>query len=55
MEVHIFHFQKTLYGKEITVEFVKKIRNEKVFTSKEKLIVQLKRDEIKTRAILKVS
>ncbi len=55
IEIHIFDFQKNLYGKEIIIEFVKKIRNEKVFASKEKLIAQLKRDEIKTRAILKVT
>ena len=55
VEVHIFDFQKTLYGKEITVEFVKKIRNEKVFDLSEQLIAQLKRDEIKSRVILKTS
>lgn len=53
VEVHLFDFQKTLYGREITVEFIKKIRNERVFIFKEKLIAQLKRDEIKSRAILK--
>jgi len=55
VEVHIFDFKRTLYGKEVTVEFVKKIRNEKEFAKKEKLIAQLKRDEIKSRAILKAS
>ena len=55
VEVHIFDFKRSLYGKEITVEFVKKIRNEKVFKISEQLIAQLKRDEIKTRAILKAS
>ena len=55
VEVHIFDFRKTLYGKEITVEFVKKIRNEKVFDLSEQLIAQLKRDEIRSRAILKAS
>lgn len=54
VEVHIFNFQKTIYGKEIIVEFIKKIRNEKVFALKEKLIAQLKRDETKSRAILKI-
>jgi len=52
IEVHIFNFNKTLYSKEITVEFVKRIRNERTFPSKEKLIAQLKRDEIKSRSIL---
>ena len=53
IEVHIFNFAKTLYAKDIFVEFVKKIRNEKKFNSKEKLIAQLKRDEVKSRAILR--
>jgi riboflavin kinase/FMN adenylyltransferase len=52
IEAHIFDFHKTLYSQEIIIEFVQKIRNEKIFHSKEKLIAQLKRDEIKSRAIL---
>jgi len=55
IEVHIFHFKRSLYSKEITVEFIKKIRNEKKFPSKEKLIEQLKRDQIKTKSILRIS
>jgi len=55
IEVHIFDFKKTLYGKEIVVEFIKRIRKEKTFVSEEKLIAQLKRDEIKSRSILRIS
>lgn len=53
VEVHIFNFNQNLYGREIIVEFVKNIRREKYFPSKEKLIVQLKKDERKARIILK--
>ena len=53
IEVHIFNFKKTLYAKDITVDFVKKFRNEKRFDSREKLTAQLKRDEVKSRAILR--
>ena len=53
VEVHIFNFNRNLYGKEIMIEFVKRIRTEKSFTSKAKLAAQLKRDEIKSRALLK--
>lgn len=53
VEVHIFDFQKELYGKEIIIQFVKRIRNERAFGSTEKLIAQLKRDQVKTKAILK--
>ena len=55
VEVHIFDFRKNLYGKEITIEFIKKIRNERAFPTKERLIAQLKRDEIKSRTILKTA
>lgn len=53
VEVHIFDFKKTLYGKEIAVEFIKKIRDEKMFGSRKKLIAQLKRDEIRSKSILR--
>ncbi len=54
VEVHIFDFKKNLYGREIIIEFIRKIRNEKVFDSKEKIVARLKRDEIKARSILRV-
>ena len=53
VEAHIFDFQKKLYGKEIIIQFVKRIRSERAFGSKEKLIAQLKRDQLTTKAILK--
>jgi riboflavin kinase/FMN adenylyltransferase len=52
IEVHIFQFQKMLYGKEITVEFIKRVRQERVFSSKEKLVAQLKRDKVRVEKIL---
>jgi riboflavin kinase / FMN adenylyltransferase len=45
IEVHIFHFDRDLYGQEILVKFFQKIRNEKKFSSNEALIAQLKEDE----------
>ncbi|MFA5088458.1 MAG: bifunctional riboflavin kinase/FAD synthetase [Candidatus Omnitrophota bacterium] len=45
IEVHIFDFRKNIYQKEIIVEFIKKIRDEKIFNSKEALIEQLRKDE----------
>jgi len=53
IETHIFDFSKNIYGKEITVEFIKKIRNEKMFQSAARMIAQLKCDEVRSRAILK--
>ena len=52
VEVHIFDFAKTIYDQEIRIEFVKKIRNEKVFPSKTVFIQQLKQDEVKARRLL---
>ena len=52
-EVHILNFKKNIYGQEIAVEFLKKLRNEKRFSSKEDLIRQIRRDEQKVRAFLK--
>ena len=44
-EVHIIDFDKDIYGEEIKVSFVTKIRNELSFESKEKLSAQLLRDK----------
>ena len=52
LEVHIFHFHKNLYGKNIVVEFVKKIRSEKIFLSHQDLISQLHNDRRTAERIL---
>ncbi len=44
METHIFNFNKEIYGKEIKVEFVERIRREIAFESVEELAVQIKQD-----------
>ena len=46
MEIHFFHEESyDLYGKEIRVEFLERIRDEKKFPSPEKLIKQLNIDK----------
>jgi len=52
IEVHIFHFRKELYGQQIIVEFIKRIRNERIFNSSKALIGQLKKDKEKSQSIL---
>ncbi len=49
IEVHIFNFHKMIYGQSILIEFLRKIRDEKAFNSKEQLIEQLHKDEKKAR------
>lgn len=44
VETHIFHFSDILYGKEIRIEFLEKIRPEKKFANMEELSLQIKKD-----------
>ena len=44
METHIFNFNKDIYGKELTVEFLAFIRKEKKFENFEKLTEQIRKD-----------
>ena len=44
LEVHILEFSGNLYGKKITVEFLKKVRNEKKFDGLEALKEQIFKD-----------
>lgn len=49
LEVHIFDFDKEIYGEKIKVTFLKKIRDEKKFKSIEELKTQIKQDIIKAQ------
>mgnify|MGYP006254977849 FL=1 len=44
LEVHIFNFSGSLYGKKINVEFLKKIRDEKKFNGLDELKEQIFKD-----------
>ncbi len=52
-EVHIIDFDKDIYGKEICIEFIEKIRNELKFKSVSQLIMQIEKDIILAKNILK--
>ncbi len=52
IEVHIFDFASDLYGKAIKVYFLKRLREEKKFSSKEELVAQLKIDEQQSKQYL---
>lgn len=53
IEANIFNFNKYIYGQVLELFFIRKIRNEKQFSSAELLKNQLKKDKIRTQAILK--
>jgi riboflavin kinase/FMN adenylyltransferase len=51
IEVHIFDFNKNIYRKELEIQFLKKIREERKFASLEPLAAQIKKDIKLTRKI----
>ena len=53
IEAHLFDFDKDIYGCEITIRFVKRIRGEKKFKDVESLVKQIKHDIAFSRRILK--
>jgi riboflavin kinase/FMN adenylyltransferase len=50
-EVHIFDFDHDIYGDDLCIFFIDRIRNEKKFRSLQALKAQLKKDEITVRKI----
>jgi len=53
VEVHVFGLKENIYGKELEVIFVKKIRAEKHFKNKEHLKAQIAQDIIAAKKILR--
>ncbi len=52
IEVHIFDFHQSLYGQDIAIEFVQKIRDEKKFNTLQELVSRIKQDITRAKAIL---
>lgn len=52
IEVHIFDFNDNVYGKDIEVEFLTRLRDEEKYPDKETLIKQLKEDEKTAKAFI---
>ena len=48
-ETYILDFDKNIYGEWISVKLLKKIRDNKIFSSALELITQMKKDEKETR------
>ncbi len=52
IEAHIFDFRSMIYGEDIEVTFVKRLRGVRKFNGREKLIEQIKKDDFRARRIL---
>ena len=52
VETHLLNYKGSLYDKDIRVEFVQKLRDEKRFASSEELKAQIKKDVRKVEALL---
>jgi len=52
IEVYIFNFKQNIYGQYLEIQFMKKIRNEKKFGSPCFLVEQIKKDILRTKALL---
>ena len=54
LEVHLLDFDGDLYGREMEVEFIERIREERKFDSLPSLVAEMERDKERARAILAV-
>jgi len=54
LEVHVFDFSADLYGREIEVEFVAKLRDEENYPTLDALVAQIHRDVAEARRILSI-
>lgn len=52
IEVHIFDFNEDIYGEDITIYFIQKIREEKKFQNAEDLVKQIDKDITEARSLL---
>jgi riboflavin kinase/FMN adenylyltransferase len=53
LEVHLMDFSSDIYGKQMEVQFIDRIREEQTFPGPEELALQIKKDTDTARAILK--
>jgi len=53
IEAHIFNFKKNIYGQDLEIQFLLKIRGEKKFVSPQGLIKQIKKDIIKAKTFFR--
>ena len=51
-EVYLFDFDGDLYGETLRIEFVRRLRGEKKFSSAEALVKQMDKDAARARKVL---
>jgi riboflavin kinase / FMN adenylyltransferase len=54
VEVHILDFHQDIYGENLALEFVQRLRDERAFSGPEELIAQIKKDVSQARQMLSV-
>ena len=52
VEVHLFDFDADIYGADVRVAFLARLRGETKFNGVEALVAQLRQDETKARELL---
>jgi riboflavin kinase/FMN adenylyltransferase len=52
LEAHLFDFDGDLYGRELEIEFVAKLREEQMFASMDAMVAQMHRDAQAARSVL---
>ncbi|HUY83736.1 MAG TPA: riboflavin kinase [Steroidobacteraceae bacterium] len=50
--MHLFDFDGDLYGRELEVEFVAKLRDEEKFASLDRMVAQMRLDAVAARRLL---
>ena len=55
IEAHLFNFKKNIYGQDLEIQFLKKIRDEKKFPDYSSLVEQIKKDHHQALRILKIT
>ena len=53
IEAHLFNFKKNIYGQDLEIQFIRKIRDEKKFPGHSSLVEQIKKDHQKVLRILR--
>ncbi len=52
VEVHLFDFDREIYGESLRVAFVERLRDEVKFSGPDALVAQLRSDEQRSRAVV---